>query len=378
MASGTLPVLKTIPRYSCPTCRNTTPDVLERLERIRKEKDVFIPAHNYQCDGIQSVADMLGDSYLLAVAAKKAAKPIIAFCGVHFMAETAALLNPAAKVIIPSMEAGCGLADTINPDQLKAVKRHFPGIPTVMYINCTAAVKAESDVICTSGNAEKIVDAMPGEYVIYGPDFNLAKVVQKGTVKKLIAWEGYCPVHVELTAKRIEQALGLHPMATVLPHKECPTEALQYAPNGLGYSTEGILNYVGEHPEEKTFIIVTEPGIIHRLEKMYPGRTYYTVWEESKSCDEKCICPYMKKNHIANLLTAIEREQPRVIVPERYRAPATLALNRMIDITQGRPVTGLPSGSTAIPDEPPADLPVHYVWKCLAGECKRCTARQAA
>jgi quinolinate synthase len=377
MARESVAVLK----YKCPTCRTADlPSLLPRLERLRREKDVFIPAHNYQCDAIQSVADLLGDSYLLAVAARKASKPIIAFCGVHFMAETASILNPDKTVIIPALEAGCGLADSIKADDLRKFKSHFPGIPVVMYINCTAAVKAESDVICTSGNAEKIVNALPGEYVLYGPDFNLAKVVQKSTTKKIIAWEGYCPVHKELTLQRVQEALEIHGYgATVLPHKECPTDVLEYGPEGhkLGFSTEGILKYVGEHPEQKTFIIVTEPGIIHRLERMHPGRRYVTVWEHVKSCDEKCICPYMKKNHLANLCDAIERGYPKVVVPERLRVPAARALERMIDITQGRPASGLPSGGAAIPDEPPADLPVHYVWKCLKGECRRCNARAA-
>jgi quinolinate synthase len=363
-------------RYKCPTCRTAPVDaLLARLERLRREKDVFIPAHNYQCDAIQSVADMLGDSYLLAVAAKKASRPVIAFCGVHFMAETAYILNPDKHVIIPSLEAGCGLADSITADGLNKAKSYFPGVPTVMYINCTAAVKAASDAICTSGNAERIVNAMPGPYVLFGPDFNLAKVVQKSTDKKIIAWEGYCPVHKELTLRRVQEALDIHGYGTtVLPHKECPTDVLEYGPEGhkLGFSTEGILKYVGEHPDQKSFIIVTEPGIIHRLERMHPGRRYVTVWEHVKSCDEKCICPYMKKNHLANLCDAIERGYPKVVVPARLRVPAARALERMIDITQGKPVTGLPAGLTDIPAEPPADVPIHYVWKCLAGECRRC------
>ena len=304
------------------------PDLAERVRVLKRERRALILAHNYQVAEVKSVADVLGDSYALADRAKKAEADWIVFCGVRFMAETAKLLNPTRRVVLPESMAGCDLADSIDAPALRSLKAMHPGVPVVMYINCSVEVKAESDAICTSSNALKVLEAMPGKSVIFGPDRNLAAWVAQRTTKTVIPWNGYCPVHEKMGIDVIQETMRRFPAAYVMVHPECPPEVQAVGDEIL--STSQMLVRAGL-VSAKEFIIGTEIGLIEQLRLAYPDKVFHPAYEH-KSCDESCACPYMKMTKLASVAKALETGQEEITIPPELQAPALRAVARMLEI----------------------------------------------
>jgi quinolinate synthase len=302
---------------------------IEKLNRLRKERNAVILAHYYQEAEIQAVADFLGDSLVLAQAAKKTDADVILFCGVHFMAETAKILNPDKIVIIPDMDAGCSLADSAPADKFKAWVDEHKDHTIISYINCTADVKAMSDIIVTSSNAVKIVNSLPpDEKICFAPDKYLGDFVMKQTGRDMVLWDGSCEVHEQFSEIELLNLMNKHPEAAVLAHPECPQALLDYA-DFVG-STTGILNYATKS-DKKEFIILTEPGIIHQIELKAPEKKYYSV-PNLDGCD--CNnCPYMKLNTIDKMIGALENLEPRIEMDEDIRLRALKPLERMLELS---------------------------------------------
>ena len=298
------------------------------VQEWKRRRRAVILAHNYQVREVKAVADVLGDSYALAEQAKKADADWIVFCGVRFMAETAKLLNPTRRVVLPESGAGCDLADSITPEGLRAMKAEHPGVPVVMYINCSVDVKAESDAICTSSNALKVIEAMPGDSVIFGPDRNLAAWVAQRTKKTIIPWNGYCPVHEKMDLPVLQKTMAEHPGAYAMIHPECPPEVQDEADEIL--STSQMLTRAGA-VAAREFIIGTEIGLIEQLRGAYPGKTFWPAYSH-KSCDESCACPYMKMTKLASVVRALETGEEEIRIPEALQAPALKAVARMLEI----------------------------------------------
>jgi quinolinate synthase len=293
-------------------------DVREWLSR----RNAILLAHNYQPGDIQDVADLTGDSLGLSQAAAKTEAEIIVFCGVHFMAETAAILCPEKTVLLPRLDAGCYMARTITAETLKTRKAELPGVPVVTYVNSSAAVKAESDICCTSANAVRVVNSLPQDQVLMVPDRNLALYTQRYSKKKIFLWEGCCNVHDALTPAEVLRCKEAHPGAPFIAHPECRPEVLDLAE--IIRSTAGMLSYVREAPENE-FIIGTEKGIIHTLAKENPHKRFY-------SPSEQLLCPDMKKISLEDVLAALRDLSPVVTVPENIRVRALQAVNRMLAV----------------------------------------------
>jgi quinolinate synthase len=301
----------------------------DRVRRLARERNAVILAHNYQVREVKRVADALGDSYGLAVEAQKAESDWIVFCGVRFMAETAKLLNPSQRVVLPEAMAGCDLAESITADDLRLLKRKHPEAQTVMYINSNIDIKAESDAICTSSNALKVVNAMESDTVIFGPDKNLAAHVARQTPKKIISWNGCCPIHEEMAAELLDEAIARDPTAYVLVHPECPREVQERADEVL--STSQMLKRAGQVNAER-FLVGTEIGLIEQLQDLYPDRQFTPLQQRVHSCDGTCGCPYMKMTKLTSVARALETGEVEITIPEAYRAPAMKAVERMLHI----------------------------------------------
>ena len=301
----------------------------DKINRLKKEKNAIILAHYYQDSEIQDVADFLGDSLALSQAAKKAEEDVIVFAGVHFMAETAKILNPGKIVLLPDMNAGCSLADNTPADKFKAWIDEHPNHTVISYINCSTQVKAMSDIICTSSNAEKIVNSLPkGEKILFAPDKYLGKHVIKKTGREMVLWDGSCEVHTVFSELELINLMNQHPEAEVLAHPECPENILVYA-DFIG-STTGIINK-GVESNSNEFIILTEPGIIHQLEKKTVGKTFYTVPNlEGCSCNN---CPYMKLNTLDKIISALENMKPQIHIEEELRLKALKPIERMLELS---------------------------------------------
>ena len=294
--------------------------------RLKKERRAVILAHNYQRGEIQDVADFLGDSLGLTQAAARTDARVIVFCGVHFMAETAAIMNPDKIVVIPDREAGCSLAAMISGESLRRWKAEHPGAVVVSYINCTAEVKAESDYICTSTNAVKIVEAVPPDReILFAPDQFLGTYVMKKTGRKMHLWPGYCHVHHKIKTDKIQDLKREHPDAKFIMHPECGclTSCMPLADKVV--STEGIIRTVRESPD-RTFIVGTEVGILHRLRKENPDKVFFPAAEEAS-------CEFMKLNTLEKLLASLEDLEVRVTVPEEVARKARRAIERMLEIS---------------------------------------------
>jgi len=302
---------------------------LEILKKLKEQRNAIILAHYYQDGIIQDVADFIGDSLALAQAAKNVEADVILFCGVHFMAETAKILNPDKIVVIPDMEAGCSLADSAPKDKFKQWVDAHPGHIVISYINCSADVKAMSDIICTSSNAEKIVNSVPKDTpILFAPDKYLGNYLIKKTGRKMILWDGSCQVHEIFSEKEVINLLAKYPDAYVLAHPECPDNILDYA-DFIG-STTAIIKE-GTRREEKNLIILTEPGVIHQMKKIAPDKNYIPVASlEGCSCNE---CPYMKKNTIDKMISALENLEPQIIMDEETRLKAKIPLERMLELS---------------------------------------------
>jgi len=287
-----------------------------------KERNAILLAHNYQPGEIQDVADFLGDSLGLSITAARTPAEVIVFCGVHFMAETAAVLCPEKTVLLPREDVGCYMAATITPAALRARKAELPGVPVVTYVNSTAAVKAESDICCTSANAVKVVNSLTGNRVLMVPDRNLALYTARHTAKEVLYWEGCCNVHDALTAAEVLAAKEAHPGAVFLAHPECRPEVLDLA--DVIRSTSGMLQYVREAPGRE-FIIGTEMGIIYTLQKENPGKIFY-------SPSPRLLCPDMKRITLDDVVAALKENRHIITVPPETRRRALLAVDRMLAV----------------------------------------------
>jgi quinolinate synthase len=300
------------------------------IRRLKVERNAVILAHYYQESELQDLADHVGDSLQLSHAAAKTDADVIAFCGVHFMAETAKILNPGKIVVVPDLTAGCSLADGCPAPVFARWLEQYPGHTVVSYINCSAEVKALSDVICTSSNAVKIVRALAGEKIVFAPDRHLGAFVQKQAQRPdLVLWQGTCIVHETFSEKRLLELMARHPDAAVIAHPECTEAILRHAHHVA--STSGLIAYAQQSPTQ-TFIVATEAGILHKMTQAAPGKTLIAAppEDESCSCNE---CPFMKKNTLEKLYLALRDLTPQVDVAEPVRAKALRPIQRMLEMS---------------------------------------------
>lgn len=301
----------------------------EEIIKLKKELNAVILAHYYQESEIQDLADFVGDSLELSKQAAKTDADVIVFAGVHFMAETAKILNPSKKVVIPDLDAGCSLSDSCPAPLFKKFREEHPDYYAVTYINSSAAVKALSDIICTSSNAEKIINSIPKEQkILFSPDRNLGRYLMKKTGRGMLLWEGTCIVHEQFTQKKIEQLKFLNPEALVIAHPECEESVLSLA-DFIG-STSRLLNFVKES-NAKEFIVATEVGIIHQMKKTCPDKTFIPAPPDSNcACNE---CPHMKKNTLEKLYQCMINLQPEIILPDDLIQKAYIPIKRMLDLS---------------------------------------------
>ena len=318
----------------------------DQILRFKEEKRAVILSHNYQRDEVQEIADFVGDSLELSRIAATRDCDMIVFCGVHFMAESASILSPEKTVLLPEQEAGCPMADMIRVDAprpvrkkfpgfenppayvyppeftLKDIKGQYPGVPVVAYVNTTAEVKAESDICCTSANVVRVIESLPGDSVICVPDKNLSMWAARNTKKRVIAWDGYCNVHERVTVQDVEQARREHPQAVLMAHPECRIEVLERADHVT--STSGMLRFATTSPQNE-FVVGTEIGLMHRLRKENPHKTFYPLRKDM-------VCPNMKKTTLQSILRAFQKNTFLVQVPELIRIPAKRSLDRMLEV----------------------------------------------
>jgi quinolinate synthase len=302
--------------------------VVEQIAELKRERRAIILAHHYQVDEIQELADSVGDSLELARRARDFEGDVIAFCGVKFMAETAKVLNPTRIVVLPDMEAGCSLVDSCPASQIRAFKERHPDHVIVSYINTSVEVKAESDIICTSRNAVKIVNSIPADKpILFLPDMNLGNYVKKMSGREnMQIWQGACIVHHTFAARKLMTAKSEHPKALVAAHPECPAEVLKQA-DFIG-STSAIIEWcVAQDAPE--FIVMTESGVSHSLKKLAPHKEFYFVPNENCNCSE---CPYMKRNNLENLRDALLNLSPRIELSEDMIRRAALPIERMLAV----------------------------------------------
>jgi quinolinate synthase len=285
-------------------------------------QEAILLAHNYQPGEIQDVADFTGDSLALSITASETPAKIIVFAGVHFMAETAAILCPDKTVLLPRLDVGCYMADTVTADSLKARKSELPGVPVVTYVNSSAAVKAESDICCTSANAVKVVNSLPGPRVLMVPDKNLARYTARHTDKEVLTWAGCCNIHDALSAREVLEARAAHPRAVFLAHPECRPEVLDLA--DAIRSTTGMLEFVRQ-ADSREFIIGTEMGILHTLHKQNPEKSFF-------SPSPHLICPDMKRITLGDITAALKEKRHQVSIPKDTRLRALAVVERMLAI----------------------------------------------
>jgi quinolinate synthase len=291
-----------------------------RIQALREERDAIILAHNYQVGPVQDIADLVGDSLELSRAAASMEGRVIVFCGVDFMAETAAILSPEKTVLLPAADACCPMAEMITAGELRMARERYPDAAVVAYVNTTAGVKAESDICCTSANAVEVVESLDEDRVIFVPDRNLALYVARFSEKEIIPWEGYCIVHDRFTPADVRAARSLHPGAELIVHPECRPEVIDLA-DGV-FSTSGIIRHACTAPGRE-FIIGTEIGILHRLRKECPGKRCHPL-------SENAVCVNMKKTDLAKVYDALDRMELRVTVPEKIARRARRAIDRML------------------------------------------------
>ena len=297
-------------------------ELVRNIERLKARRGAIILAHNYQPPEIQDVADRLGDSLDLSRFAASVPEKVIIFCGVHFMAETAAILAPEKTVILPDPSAGCPMADMLCADDIAALKKKHPGAAVITYVNSTAEVKAQTDVCCTSANAVHIVQSVPaGTPIIFGPDRYLGAWVAKQTGREMILWQGFCPSHQKMYPEQIRELRGKHPDAVVLVHPEVNPEVAAAADVVLG--TGGMIKYAGSSPA-KTFIIGTEVGMIYRLATLYPDKVFIPV-------SRHALCPNMKKITLEKIVSSLERLEPVIAVPREIADRARRAIRIMVE-----------------------------------------------
>ena len=304
-------------------------DIFSKIKQLKKERNAVILAHFYQDPDIQDVADFMGDSLALAQYAKKTDADVILFCGVHFMCETAKILNPQKIVILPDLDAGCSLADSAPPEKFRNWLKQYPNHTVISYINCSAEVKAMSDIICTSSNAEKIINSLPkDEKIIFAPDRLLGSYLSKKIGRDMVLWDGSCQVHEIFSERELIKMKVQNPNAEILAHPECPENILQHA-DIIG-STTALINHATTSINE-VFIIVTEPGVIHQMKKIAPNKTYLTAPnQEGCACNE---CPHMRLNTLEKMVTALEKLEPQIQMSEELRLKALKPLERMLALS---------------------------------------------
>jgi quinolinate synthase len=297
-------------------------DIINKITKLRVKKNAVILAHNYQLAEVQDIADHVGDSLGLSIEASKTKADLIVFCGVHFMAETAAIICPDKKVIMPDDNAGCPMADMISADDVNKLRSEHPKAIVIAYVNTSAEVKAESDYCCTSANAVKVVEKLKDKEIIFIPDKYLGDYVSKQTGKKMTLFNGFCPTHVKILPEHIIEAKKKHPKAIVIVHPECRPEVISMADKVA--STGGMLKFVKES-QDSEFIIGTEIGIIHRLQKENPNKKFYPA-------SDLAVCPNMKKTTLEKVLWSLEEEKTEIKVPRNIADKAKLAIDRMLQI----------------------------------------------
>jgi quinolinate synthase len=293
-----------------------------RILELKKEKNAVILVHNYQRGEVQDIGDFVGDSLELSQKATTTDAKVIVFCGVHFMAETASILNPEKTVLLPDEHAGCPMANMITDEQLRQKKKELPGATVVTYVNSTAAVKAESDYCCTSANGVKVVSQIDNDAIIFVPDQYLGDFIARRTGKTMTLWPGYCPTHVRILPEDIIDRKREHPRAKVVVHPECRPDVIELADEAL--STSGIIRYAARE-DVRELIVGTEVEILHRLKKENPGKTFIPA-------SKKAVCPNMKKITLDKILASLETMTPEVRVPEEIRVRAKKAVERMLAI----------------------------------------------
>lgn len=306
-------------------------DLISEIARLKKEKNAVILAHYYQQEEIQDIADYIGDSLGLSQEAAATDADVILFAGVHFMGETAKILSPNKTVIIPDLNAGCSLADSAPTDKFEAFLKEYPDHTVISYINCSAEIKALSDIICTSSNAVKIVDSLPKDAkIIFAPDINLGRYVAKKTNRDLVLWDGACEVHIEISADKLKLLQGKYPNSKLIAHPECQQDVLDEA-DFIG-STTALLKYVAEN-DAPEFIVATEVGIIHKMKQAAPDKTIIPApIHENNTC--ACSeCPYMKLNTLEKIHASLTHLQPEIFVPEDTRLKALKSVNRMLELS---------------------------------------------
>ncbi len=297
-------------------------DLPDRIRGLKREKNAVILAHNYQLPEVQDVADFVGDSLGLSLEARKTEADLIVFCGVHFMAETAKILNPARKVLMPDPQAGCPMADMINGAQLAEMKQRHPQAKVVCYINSTAEVKALSDLCCTSGNALEVVASLGKEEVLFVPDQYLGSWVEEKLGRRMILWSGYCNIHVRITPEALLEARREHPQALAMAHPECPPAVRNLA--DYVASTSQMVTFP-ETVSAREFIVATESGILHQLGKKYPDRRFYPA-------EKRSICPNMKKTSLEKVLWCLEDEKTEILVEDSVARQAGVCIRRMLEL----------------------------------------------
>ena len=304
-------------------------DLFAEIERLKKEKNAVILAHLYQEPDIQDIADYIGDSLGLAQQAAKTNADMIVFAGVHFMAETAKILNPTKKVVIPDLKAGCSLSESCPPPLFKKFKEQHPDHVVISYINCSAGIKALSDVIVTSSNAKVIVESFPKDQkIIFAPDKNLGAYINKVTGRNMLLWNGACMVHEIFSLEKITKLKVRHPEAKLISHPECEEPLLRIS-DFIGSTTQ-LLAYVKQDPA-KEFIVATEAGIIHQMQKQAPGKTIIPAPpDNSCACND---CPHMKRNTLEKVYLCMQYEQPEILMDEELRLQAKKSIDRMLEIS---------------------------------------------
>ena len=305
-------------------------ELKQEIIRLKKEKNAVILGHYYQRHEIQELSDYVGDSLALAQKAQEATADIIVFCGVHFMAETAKILNPQCKVLLPDMEASCSLAESCKAEEFAAFKKQHPDHMVISYVNCSAEIKALSDLICTSGNAEKLVRSLPEDQkIIFAPDRNLGGYINQVTGRKMVLWNGVCTVHDAMQAEAVLMLKAEHPDAPVIAHPECNPALLKVA-DFIG-STKAMLNYIKDS-DAKKFIVATETGILYEMKRENPDKEFITLRDNKNcACDD---CAYMKLNTLEKLYRCLRDEQPEIIMSDEMIEAAKCPIVRMLEMSK--------------------------------------------
>jgi len=308
-----------------------TDELISEIERLRREKNAVVMAHYYQIGDIQDIADMVGDSLALAQYAAKTEADIIVLCGVHFMGETAKILSPQKKVLVPDIEAGCSLADSCPADEFERFVKAHPDHTVVSYVNTTAAVKALTDIVVTSTNAKKIIDSLPVDAkIIFAPDRNLGNYINSVTGRNMLLWDGACHVHEQFSVESLVELKKAHPKAKVLAHPECKNVVLMLA-DFVG-STQALLNYATSS-QDTELLVATESGIIHQMQKQNPNKVFIPVPPVDSTCG--CNdCKYMRLNSLEKLYLCLKTEQPEILVDEALRVKAVKPIERMLELSK--------------------------------------------